>query len=147
MSDFAQLQEAARAAGVQVSRPTNVDIPMVSGVGTIGEVLNCTMGNWTGEPTAYTYQWMGNGDPIAAAVAADYTIVAGDAGRALTCVVTATNNVGSTAAPASNAVVVAAAAAAAAAHPAAAHPAAHPADAHPQSRENPGAAAGERNRR
>src|SRR5215467_15932908 len=34
--------------------PINVDIPAVMQDGT---TLSCTMGNWTGEPTAYHYQW------------------------------------------------------------------------------------------
>jgi hypothetical protein len=31
--------------------PAVVDVPHVSGPGTVGGTLSCTMGNWTGEPT------------------------------------------------------------------------------------------------
>jgi hypothetical protein len=63
------------------------------------------MGNWNGEPTSYAYQWkrdgsadIGTGDT--------YAVVAEDGGHSITCVVTATNAQGSTAAPPSNAVHV-----------------------------------------
>jgi hypothetical protein len=52
MSDFSRLMEAAMAAGVPAGRPVNVDIPFVSGTADVGSSLHCTMGNWTGEPTA-----------------------------------------------------------------------------------------------
>ena len=35
--------------------PVNVDVPHVSGTGTVGSTLNCTMGNWQNEPTSYAY--------------------------------------------------------------------------------------------
>jgi hypothetical protein len=88
--------------------PVNRDVPHVSGTGTVGSTLNCTMGNWdnmSAEPHSYAYQWQRDAVDIGA-TAADYVIVAGDAGHSLTCVVTATNAMGSTAAPPSNAVAV-----------------------------------------
>jgi len=90
------------------SPPVNRDVPMVSGGSTVGSTLSCTMGNWdnmgTGE-VSYEYQWLRNGsDPVGASPT--YTTVTEDAGAAITCVVTATNVVGSTAAPASNAVTI-----------------------------------------
>jgi hypothetical protein len=109
MSDFGRLQELARAAGVQVSPPSVVDVPQATGTGVVGSTLNCTMGNWNGEPTSYAYQWNGTGQP---SDAADYTVAADDVGQSLSCVVTATNTVGSTAAPPSNAITAAATAAA-----------------------------------
>ena len=36
------------------AKPTNIDVPYASQTGAI---LNCTMGNWGGEPTTYMYQW------------------------------------------------------------------------------------------
>ena len=119
MSDFGRLQELARAAGVQVNPPGVVDVPYASGTGAVGSTLNCTMGNWTNVPSSYAYQWMRDGGAIETAAAADYTAVADDVGHSLSCVVTATNAVGATTAPPSNAVVVTeavAAATAAAAH-------------------------------
>jgi len=90
--------------------PVNVDVPLVTGPNgvdpaDVGQTLNCTMGNWQGEPTGYAYQWKaddvdaGNGDT-------SYLVDAADAGKTITCVVTATNAIGSTVAPPSNGVVV-----------------------------------------
>jgi hypothetical protein len=83
--------------------PVNVDRPYVSQA---GDTLNCTMGNWTGAPTAYAYQWQKNGENIGAD-AASYTVLAADVGATMTCVVTATNAYGATQAPPSNPVVAA----------------------------------------
>jgi hypothetical protein len=91
-------------AGVTASAgpPVNVDVPHVS---QSGGVLNCTMGNWQGEPTGYAYQW--HSDGVAnSATGPTYTILPADSGHSLACTVTATNAMGSTAAPMSNAVAV-----------------------------------------
>lgn len=92
-----------------VAPPVNKDIPYVSGTASIGSTLNCTMGNWTGEPTTYAYKWS-SGGTTTGTDAADYTVVSGDAGKDITCVVTATNQHGSTTASPSNAVSIPAAA-------------------------------------
>jgi len=91
--------------GPATEAPTVVDVPHVTGGSAVGETLNCTMGNWTGTPTGYAYQWKRDGADITG-TGNSYVIVAADAGHALTCVVTATNAIGSTTAPASNAVTV-----------------------------------------
>ena len=93
--------------------PQNKDVPMVSGPNgieeaAVGQMLNCTMGNWTGEPTSYAYAWQSGGEPVGTN-AADYVVSATDAARSIVCVVTATNAHGSTQAPPSNAVPIAAA--------------------------------------
>lgn len=84
--------------------PVNTAVPAVTQT---GNVLHCTMGTWTGEPTAYAYQWQIDGANVGTN-SADYTAVAGDVGKTATCVVTATNATGSTAAPPSVGVLVAA---------------------------------------
>lgn len=91
--------------------PFVIDMPYVDGTGTVGATLTCTMGNWTGEPTEYAYQWTSD-EANVGSDAASYVIAAGDAGHSMACVVTATNDNGSTAAPPSNAVMVDASAAA-----------------------------------
>jgi hypothetical protein len=83
-----------------VLAPVNVDVPFVSGGTAVGDTLTCTMGNWQGEPTSYAYAWS------TGATGASYVIVAGDAGTSITCVVSATNAGGTTAAPPSNAVAI-----------------------------------------
>ena len=88
--------------------PANVDVPHVSGTGTVGQTLTCTMGNWdnmgSGE-VSYAYQWQSDGTTDLA-TGSSYVVAAGDVGHSITCVVTATNALGSTAAPPSNAVSV-----------------------------------------
>jgi hypothetical protein len=85
--------------------PSVTDVPLLMGNGVEGETLTCTMGNWVGEPTDYAYQWQRDGADFAND-GETYTITAEDAGHSLTCVVTATNAIGSTTAPPSNAVAV-----------------------------------------
>jgi hypothetical protein len=86
--------------------PAVVDVPAVSpGTAGVGDTLTCTMGNWDGEPASYSYQWKSDG-------AADlgtgdtYVVAASDSGHSITCIVTATNDLGSTEAPPSNAVAI-----------------------------------------
>jgi hypothetical protein len=80
--------------------PVNVDVPAVTQT---GATLFCTMGNWSGEPTAYAYEWHTDGvtngvtDP-------SYAIQPDDSGHGLACVVRATNAQGTAAAPMSNTV-------------------------------------------
>lgn len=90
----------------QGSAPTNVDIPMVSGDAAIGATLNCTMGNWNGEPTGYEYAWKRDSATGIEGSGNSYVTVAADAGHAISCVVTATNAAGSTEAPESNAIAI-----------------------------------------
>jgi hypothetical protein len=77
--------------------------PYVSGVGTVGEILNCTMGEWTGQPTSYSYQWKSDG-VTDLGTGSNYTVLSADSGHSITCIVTATNEIGSTVSPPSNAV-------------------------------------------
>lgn len=82
--------------------PVNVDVPHVS---QSGATLTCTLGNWTGEPTSYAFQWKINA--VNAGTNSNTLAVTGPmAGETATCVVTATNAHGSTPAPVSNGVVV-----------------------------------------
>jgi len=84
--------------------PVNVDVPYVEQV---DNMLNCTMGNWNGEPTSYSYQWVQDGSGIPSiGPSLDVLSVPDIVGHSMTCIVTATNGAGSTAAPPSNAVVV-----------------------------------------
>jgi hypothetical protein len=82
--------------------PVNVDVPQVT---QSGDMLNCTMGNWTGEPTSYAYQWQLDGNQVGTSDP-DYSVQGGDAGKTAVCVVTATNAAGSTTAPPSQGVMI-----------------------------------------
>lgn len=78
--------------------PANVLLPAISGVAQEGEVLTVWEGTWLNGVDSFTYQWQNEGVNIGGATSATYTPVAGDVGDNLTCVVTATNGTGSTAA-------------------------------------------------
>jgi hypothetical protein len=108
--------------------PVNVDVPMIDGDAEIGATLTCTMGNWEKmdvDPVSYAYQWLSDEDEVGTG-AAGYVIADSDAGASITCVVTATNQYGSTAAPPSNVIAVPAGTGAAGLAAARAHHAASP---------------------
>jgi hypothetical protein len=56
----------------------------------VGTVLTCEAGTWTGSPT-FAYQWYRNGTAIPGATASTHTTEAADAGRSVQCAVTGTN--------------------------------------------------------
>jgi len=85
--------------------PVNVAVPAVTGTGAIGETLTCTMGEWQNDPDDYFYEWLSDGVAVGDEHNT-YLVDAADAGKAITCVVTATNASGSTAAPGSNAITI-----------------------------------------
>jgi hypothetical protein len=87
--------------------PVNTTVPALSGTGTVGQVLTVTNGNWTYTPSSYTYVWRRGATTIGGAAASTYTLVAADSGTTITCIVTAHNAAGATAAPPSNGIAVA----------------------------------------
>ena len=77
------------------SIPINLVLPAITGTAAAGNVLTCSTGTWTGTaPITYTYQWYKNGYSISGETASTYTVVTGDVGSSIYCVVTATNSVG-----------------------------------------------------
>lgn len=102
MTHYATGDEPAPPAEAE-GMPTVVDMPHAS---QDADVLSCTMGNWTGEPTAYTYEWMIDGVALGASADATYVVIEDDVGKTASCVVSATNEVGTTIAGPSNAVTV-----------------------------------------
>jgi hypothetical protein len=94
--------EGGGGGGAPTEAPVNVTVPHVSQA---ADVLSCTMGTWDGEPTAYAYQWQMDGADVGTD-AATHTVTAGDVGLTATCIVTATNAIGSTTAPPSNGLIV-----------------------------------------
>lgn len=73
--------------------PVNSVLPAISGELDEGDVLTAYEGVWSGAPT-FAYQWKNAGVNIGGATSRTYTIVAGDAGDAITVAVTATNTAG-----------------------------------------------------
>jgi hypothetical protein len=108
MSDYGMMQERVRVAAGRIA-PQYVDVPAIYPAAgppvAVGSVLQCTQGNWFGVPTSYAYQWKRDAVNVGTN-AATYTLVAGDSTHSITCVVSATNANGTTAAPASNAIAV-----------------------------------------
>jgi hypothetical protein len=100
--DFFQITE------VEVEGPiSNVDVPHVTPDNvTVGDTLNCTMGNWNGVPTTYDYNWYANDTELLDSQGPDYIVQNEDVGKTITCVVIAGNDFGSVDAPASNGVTV-----------------------------------------
>lgn len=96
------IYEVQTAAG---SAPTNLVQPSIVGSSLAqGSVLTADEGQWTGDPTSYTYQWQadtsGNGSfsNISGATARTHTIAAGQAGDAIRVQVSAVNGVGTSSA-------------------------------------------------
>jgi hypothetical protein len=106
----AALHDADAALPPAEGPPAVVDVPYVSGQGVVGATLECTMGNWTGEPTVYAYKWKSKKLDIVTDLVAQgptYLVDAKDASKEVFCVVTATNAGGATEAPPSNAILIA----------------------------------------
>jgi len=82
--------------------PIVKDVPYLSQK---GDLLTCTMGNWTGEPTSYKYQYRRDGETTIGTGSNEYVITPTDVGSRIDCVVEASNAVGKTSST-SNAVVV-----------------------------------------
>lgn len=78
--------------------PFNTAAPVISGTpGVIGSMLTTTNGTWGGvQPITFTYQWKRDGVNIGGATNSTYVQDKNDIGPAMTCVVTAHNNRGST---------------------------------------------------
>jgi hypothetical protein len=85
--------------------PVNTAAPVVSGTPTVGSLLSCSNGSWTGEneltlsvgwpfTTPFAYQWLRDGSAIAGSTSNAYLVQAADLGHGLVCEVTATNAAG-----------------------------------------------------
>ena len=94
-------------AAMVPSAPYNTAGPSISGKATVGSLLSCASGSWTGEPeltlsvgwplsSTFSYQWLRDGTPIAGATSDAYIVQAADVGHSLVCEVTATNVAGHT---------------------------------------------------
>jgi hypothetical protein len=91
------LDIANKVGGEAAVAPANTVAPAISGTAVVGQVLTTTTGTWTGTaPITYSYQWKRGATNIGTN-ASTYTLVQADAGNTsnITCVVTATNAVGS----------------------------------------------------
>lgn len=82
------------AAGTEA--PDNVLLPNVTGIPEVDETLTVHRGAWVGA-SSFSYLWKADGGAAAAtATNSTYVVAAGDIGKGMTCIVTATNAIGST---------------------------------------------------
>jgi len=83
------------------SAPVNTVAPVITpNYFSVGVLLTCSTGTWTGSPTL-TYAWYQDGITLIG-TGNTYTPVIGDIGHNITCVVHAVNGFGSTNAGSSN---------------------------------------------
>ncbi len=84
--------------------PSNTALPAISGTAIQGKVLSASEGEWSGNPTSYTYQWQrcgttgGGCSNVSGATHSTYSLGSGDVGYTLRVVVSATNAGGTTSA-------------------------------------------------
>jgi hypothetical protein len=90
------------AASAYAAAPQNTKEPSIDGKAMVGQTLTTDRGEWSGSPTAFTFQWQrcnssgsdcGN---ISSATARTYRLTDADVGNALRVQVRATNSDGST---------------------------------------------------
>jgi hypothetical protein len=100
--------EETRSAPVTITirnTPTNNERPLLSGLARVGERLSSTRGKWSGDPSAFSFQWLRCpmdvrlGDEsactaIPGATQSQYVTVAADIGRRAVAKVTAENGFG-----------------------------------------------------
>ena len=97
---------AGGSSGSAGAPPSNTTAPSIYGALKVGGTVTCSPGQWSGSPTAYTYEWNQASAVKAGATERSYTVTSGDAGQSLTCTVTAQDAAGRTASSTSAAVTV-----------------------------------------
>ena len=84
--------------------PANTVLPAITGTQQVFSTLTVSNGTWSNSPQSFARQWQTSADGstgwtnISGATGSTYALVAGDHGKFIRCVVTATNLAGSTAA-------------------------------------------------
>lgn len=69
----------------------NTSKPTVTGTKRVGEKVRATKGSWTGNPSAFTYQWRRGGNKIIKATKRTYTLKAKDKGKRISVKVVASH--------------------------------------------------------
>jgi sugar lactone lactonase YvrE len=93
---------SAQTAVVAPHKPTNTELPSISGAAESGQLLTASVGSWDGTPPiSYTYQWQacssgGSCKAIKGATASSYRVLNSQIGDTLRLMVTASNTAGST---------------------------------------------------
>jgi hypothetical protein len=106
-------QTTVVAPATSTNAPRNTDAPTIAGTPKVGEELTANDGSWTGNPTAYAYQWQRCDADIATcsnvvgATGKTYGVRIADLGYRLRVAVTARNAKGSTTANSAISAIVA----------------------------------------
>jgi|14BtaG_2_1085337.scaffolds.fasta_scaffold03059_5 hypothetical protein len=88
--------DSAASSQVAEGGPINSVAPAISGTAERTETLTSTTGTWTGTGTiTYAYQWKRDGSNISGATSSTYVLVTADDNTNITCLVTATDDTGS----------------------------------------------------
>jgi len=98
--------ESVIVASKNSGAPKDEGAPEVTGTATVGGVLTCKPGKWSGNPE-FVYTWLREPDESPIASGERYTVSSPDAGNSLVCKVTAKNSEGSASAR-SNSVAISA---------------------------------------
>jgi Immunoglobulin domain len=92
---------------VRATKPEDVVKPKVEGTPAVGEPLTCVHGEWSGAPApSFAYQWLREDVSIPSATAQTYVVASEDGGKAISCLVKATNIAGTGQATSSNSLVI-----------------------------------------
>jgi hypothetical protein len=96
LEDIATADEENQQTNAGIS-PVNLTAPKIDGAALVNAKIDVIDdGTWSGDlPITFTYQWKKNGIDIIGETNNQYTTVLDDLGKAITCVVTATNISGS----------------------------------------------------
>ncbi|HSZ13960.1 MAG TPA: carboxypeptidase regulatory-like domain-containing protein [Solirubrobacteraceae bacterium] len=87
--------DALNVDAVLPALPRKVVAPRVTGNATVGGILTCEEGSYSGVPApTLSVEWLREGEAVAGATSATYTVQTADAGHQLQCKVTATNVMG-----------------------------------------------------
>jgi hypothetical protein len=82
---------------VDLTVPTVVTPPTITGTPAVGEALGCLPGTWRGGPTPlFEFEWLRNGAPVPDETADTYVLDLADGGAQIRCRVTAVNDAGAT---------------------------------------------------
>ncbi|HEX2428521.1 MAG TPA: hypothetical protein VHI53_11360 [Gaiellaceae bacterium] len=88
---------ASACDGAAVQAPRNVVLPVLRGTPTVGSVLACRPGSWSGaRPIVFSYRWLRGTRVLGHAVGSTRRLVARDRGRTTACRVWAGNARGAT---------------------------------------------------
>lgn len=75
--------------------PVNTERPILSGGFFSGNIVTCSDGIWTNDPSDFRYQWYRDSREIPLALMSTYLLTNSDIGTNISCLVTATNDFGS----------------------------------------------------